>query len=34
MKSVLEDYYTILFQAEPKSIGGGLPYDDFYYGVD
>ena len=34
MKSVLEDYYTILFQAESKSIGGGLPYDDFYYGVD
>ena len=34
MKSVLEDYYTILFQAEPKSIGGGLPYDSFYYGVD
>ncbi|MCI9156250.1 MAG: ABC transporter substrate-binding protein [Lawsonibacter sp.] len=33
MKTALEDYYTILFQAEPKSIGGGLPYDDFYYGV-
>ena len=34
MKTVLEDYYSILFQAEPKSIGGGLPYDSFYYGVD
>lgn len=34
MKTTLEDYYTILFQAEPKSIGGGLPYDSFYYGVD
>ena len=30
---MLEDYYSILFQAEPKSIGGGLPYDSFYYGV-
>ena len=34
MKTVLEDYYSILFQVEPKSIGGGLPYDSFYYGVD
>ena len=34
MKTTLEDYYTILFQVEPKSIGGGLPYDSFYYGVD
>ena len=25
MREVLEDYYEILFQAEPKSIGGGLP---------
>ena len=33
MKTTLEDYYTILFQAEPKSIGGGLPYDSFYYGL-
>ena len=33
MKTMLEDYYSILFQAEPKSIGGGLPYDNFYYGV-
>ena len=33
MKTTLEDYYTILFQVEPKSIGGGLPYDSFYYGV-
>ena len=33
MKTVLEDYYTILFQVEPKSIGGGLPYDSFYYGL-
>ena len=34
MKAMLEDYYTVLFQAEPKSIGGGLPFDSFYYGVD
>ncbi len=34
MRDMLEDYYSILFQAEPKSIGGGLPYDSFYYGVD
>lgn len=34
MKTMLEDYYSILFQAEPKSIGGGLPYDSFYYGVE
>ena len=33
MRSVLEGYYEILFQAEPKSIGGGLPYDSFYYGL-
>lgn len=33
MREVLEGYYEILFQAEPKSIGGGLPYDSFYYGV-
>ena len=34
MKTTLEDYYTILFQTAPASIGGGLPYDSFYYGVD
>ena len=33
MRKVLESYYEILFQAEPKSIGGGLPYDSFYYGL-
>ena len=33
MKDMLENYYTILFQAAPESIGGGLPYDSFYYGV-
>lgn len=34
MKNMLESYYAILFQAEPKSIGGGLPYDSFYYGAE
>ena len=34
MHTMLEDYYSILFQAAPDSIGGGLPYDSFYYGVD
>lgn len=33
MRNILENYYSILFQVEPKSIGGGLPYDNFYYGV-
>lgn len=33
MRTMLEDYYTVLFQAAPESIGGGLPYDSFYYGV-
>lgn len=33
MRTMLEDYYSILFQAAPDSIGGGLPYDSFYYGV-
>lgn len=33
MKTMLEDYYSILFQANPKSIGGALPFDSFYYGV-
>ncbi len=32
MKEALETYFTVLFQANPDSIGGGLPYDDFYYG--
>ena len=31
MRSALESYYSILFQVEPASIGGSLPYDSFYY---
>lgn len=33
MKAVLEDYYQVLYDADPASIGGALPYDSFYYGV-
>ena len=33
MKNMLEQYYQVLFQADPDSIGGSLPYDSFYYGV-
>ena len=33
MKTMLESYYSILFRTAPESIGGGLPYDSFYYGV-
>lgn len=33
MRTMLEDYYSVLFQAAPDSIGGELPYDSFYYGV-
>ena len=34
MKDLAEDYYLSLFQGDPEAIGGGLPYDDFYYGVN
>ena len=34
MKDLAEDYYLSLFQADPDAIGGGLPYDDFYFGVE
>lgn len=31
MKNTLQNFYQILFQANPKSIGGALPNEDFYY---
>ena len=34
MKDVLQDYYQILFQTNPASIGGAMPYDSFYYGAE
>jgi NitT/TauT family transport system substrate-binding protein len=33
MWEVLEQYYQVLYQADPSSIGGAMPYDSFYYGV-
>ena len=34
MKDILEQYYQVLFQADPASIGGAMPYDSFYYGAE
>lgn len=31
MKTAIEGYYNVLFEANPASIGGSLPADDFYY---
>ena len=31
MKTALQGFYHILFDANPKSIGGVLPDEDFYY---
>jgi ABC-type nitrate/sulfonate/bicarbonate transport systems, periplasmic components len=31
MKSKIPDFLSVLFQANPKSVGGKLPGDDFYY---
>lgn len=31
IKEAIEGYYEVLFQADPASIGGRLPDDDFYY---
>lgn len=31
MQMAVQNYYQILFQADPTSIGGQMPYDDFYY---
>lgn len=33
MKSGLEGYLNVLFNANPASIGGAMPAADFYYGV-
>ena len=32
MKSYLNGYYQVLFDAAPTSIGGAIPDDAFYYG--
>ncbi|MDX9871467.1 MAG: ABC transporter substrate-binding protein [Clostridia bacterium] len=31
MKTAMEGYLNVLFEQNPKSIGGSLPGDDFYY---
>ena len=33
MKSALSGYLQVMFDADPKSVGGALPGDDFYYGA-
>ena len=33
MKAQLNGYLTVMFEANPKSVGGKLPADDFYYGA-
>ncbi|MBO4416469.1 MAG: ABC transporter substrate-binding protein [Lachnospiraceae bacterium] len=30
VRKTIEPYYTVLFNANPKSIGGAMPGDDFY----
>ncbi len=31
MKSSLSGYLQVLFDADPKSVGGSMPGDDFYF---
>ena len=31
MQQAVQGYYDVLYQANPGSIGGAMPYDDFYY---
>jgi NitT/TauT family transport system substrate-binding protein len=32
LRTILSGYLTVLFEADPASVGGSLPGDDFYYG--
>lgn len=34
MKDALSGYLEVLFEQDPKSVGGALPEDDFYYGAE
>ena len=34
MKSLVGDFLTVLYEANPKSVGGALPNDDFYYNAE
>lgn len=31
MREASQDYYQVLYQIAPASIGGAMPYDDFYF---
>ena len=31
MKTRLSSYLEVLFEQNPKAVGGALPNDDFYY---
>lgn len=31
MKDALNGYLSVLFEQEPKAVGGSLPDDAFYY---
>ena len=33
MKAGLSGYLQVMFDADPKSVGGAMPGDDFYYGA-
>ena len=33
MKDILVSFFQVMHQANPASIGGALPEDDFYYGI-
>ena len=33
MRDQIQGYYQVLYQADPASIGGGIPDDAFYYGT-
>lgn len=33
MKTDLVNYFQVLYDADPSSVGGALPGDDFYYGL-
>lgn len=33
MKTDLVNYFQVLYDADPTSVGGAMPADDFYYGV-
>ncbi|MCJ7826850.1 MAG: ABC transporter substrate-binding protein, partial [Demequinaceae bacterium] len=32
LRTMLGGYLTVLYNADPDSVGGSLPGDDFYYG--